>query len=60
MRTVPLLAALAFCSPVLAGPNDVVRTYPAQNVSADTYVIHGPQGVPSVENQSFMNKWKKK
>ncbi|MBI1283538.1 MAG: MBL fold metallo-hydrolase [Thiobacillus sp.] len=55
MRIVPLLATLAFCSPVLAGPNDVVRTYPAQKISADTYVIHGPQGVPSVENQSFMN-----
>jgi glyoxylase-like metal-dependent hydrolase (beta-lactamase superfamily II) len=55
MRLVPLLATLAFCSQVLAGPNDVVRTYPAQKVSADTYVIHGPQGVPSVENQSFMN-----
>jgi glyoxylase-like metal-dependent hydrolase (beta-lactamase superfamily II) len=55
MRIVPLLAALAFCSPVLAGPKDVVRTYPAQKVHADTYVIHGPQGVPSVENQSFMN-----
>ena len=55
MRIVPLLAALAFCSPVLAGPKDVVRTYPAQKISANTYVIHGPQGVPSVENQSFMN-----
>jgi len=55
MRIVPLLAAIAFCTPLLAGPNDVVRPYPAQQVSADTYVIHGPQGVPSVENQSFMN-----
>jgi len=55
MRTLPLLAALAFCTPVLAGPNDVVRPYPAQRVHADTYVIHGPQGVPSVKNQSFMN-----
>ncbi|MBU1223380.1 MAG: MBL fold metallo-hydrolase [Gammaproteobacteria bacterium] len=55
MRIIPLLAALAFCTPVLAGPNDVVRSYPAQKVHADTYVIHGPQGVPSVENQSFMN-----
>jgi glyoxylase-like metal-dependent hydrolase (beta-lactamase superfamily II) len=55
MRILPLLAALAFSSAVLAGPNDVVRTYPAQKVHADTYVIHGPQGVPSVENQSFMN-----
>jgi len=55
MRIVPLLAALAFCSPVLAGPKDTVRPYPAQKVSADTYVIHGPQGVPSKDNQSFMN-----
>ena len=55
MRIIPLLAALTFCSPALAGPNDVVRPYPAQKVSADTYVIHGPQGVPSVANQSFMN-----
>ena len=55
MRIIPLLAALTFCTPVLAGPNDVVRSYPAQKVHASTYVIHGPQGVPSVENQSFMN-----
>jgi glyoxylase-like metal-dependent hydrolase (beta-lactamase superfamily II) len=55
MRIVPLLAALAFCTPVLAGPQDVVRPYPAQKVSPGIYVIHGPQGVPSVENQSFMN-----
>ena len=55
MRHLPLLAALAFCTPALAGPQDVVRPYPAQQVAADTYVIHGPQGVPSVENQSFMN-----
>ena len=55
MRIIPLLAALTFCTPVLAGPNDVVRSYPAQKVHTDTYVIHGPQGLPSVENQSFMN-----
>jgi glyoxylase-like metal-dependent hydrolase (beta-lactamase superfamily II) len=55
MRILPLLAALTFCTPVLAGPNDAVRPYPVQKVSANTYVIHGPQGVPSVENQSFMN-----
>ena len=55
MRLLPLVAALAFSTAVLAGPKDVVRTYPAQQVHAGTYVIHGPQGVPSVENQSFMN-----
>jgi glyoxylase-like metal-dependent hydrolase (beta-lactamase superfamily II) len=55
MRIVPLLAALAFSSTVLAGPNDAVRPYPAQEVGTGIYVIHGPQGVPSVANQSFMN-----
>lgn len=55
MRFAPLLAALIFCSPALAGPKDTVRTYPAQKVSADTYVIHGPQGIPSKANQGFMN-----
>ncbi|MDT3706650.1 MAG: MBL fold metallo-hydrolase [Thiobacillus sp.] len=55
MHFIPLLAALAFSSTALAGPRDVVRPYPAQQVHTDTYVIHGPQGAPSVENQSFMN-----
>ncbi len=55
MRLVTLLAALIVCSPVLAGSKDVIRTYPAQKVSANTYVIHGPQGVPSRANQGFMN-----
>ena len=55
MRLVPLLAALAFCTVAVAGPKDVVRPYPAQKLNADTYVIHGPQGIPSVANQSFMN-----
>jgi hypothetical protein len=55
MRLVSLLAALVLSSPVMAGPNDIVRPYPAQQVSTGTYVIHGPQGVPSRENQSFMN-----
>jgi glyoxylase-like metal-dependent hydrolase (beta-lactamase superfamily II) len=55
MRLASLLAALAFSSAALAGPADVVRPYPAQQISAGTYVIHGPQGAPSVKNQSFMN-----
>lgn len=55
MRFVPLLAALLVCTPVIAGPNDIVRPHPAQKVGKDLYVIHGPQGLPSVENQSFMN-----
>ena len=55
MRTLTLLAALVFCTPALAGPQDTVRTYPAQKVTPDTYVIHGPQGIPSKSNQGFMN-----
>lgn len=55
MRLVPLLAALAFSTAVLAGPKDTVRPFTPQKVSASTWVIHGPQGLPSVKNQSFMN-----
>jgi glyoxylase-like metal-dependent hydrolase (beta-lactamase superfamily II) len=32
-----------------------VRDYPLSKIAAHTYVIHGPLGYPSVENQSFMN-----
>ncbi|MDQ7015856.1 MAG: MBL fold metallo-hydrolase, partial [Gammaproteobacteria bacterium] len=32
-----------------------VRDYPADKVGAHTWVIHGPIGLPSVENQGFMN-----
>src|SRR3569832_2204971 len=55
MRTLSLLAALVFSTSVMAGPNDVVRPYPPQQVAAGTYVIHGPQGVPTAANKSFMN-----
>jgi glyoxylase-like metal-dependent hydrolase (beta-lactamase superfamily II) len=55
MRLIALLATLIFCTAAVGGPKDVVRPYPAEKVSDDFYVIHGPQGVPSVENQSFMN-----
>jgi len=55
MRLIPLFAALAFSALASAGPNDVVRPHPPQKIHADTYVIHGPMGIPSVENQSFMN-----
>lgn len=55
MRTLTLLAAFIFCSPALAGPKDTVRTYPAQKITPEVYVIHGPQGMPSKANQGFMN-----
>ncbi len=33
----------------------MVRDYPVDRIAPHTYVIHGPLGYPSVENQSFMN-----
>jgi glyoxylase-like metal-dependent hydrolase (beta-lactamase superfamily II) len=35
--------------------NTVVRDYPFEKVASHTWVIHGPLGLPSVENQGFMN-----
>lgn len=32
-----------------------VRDYPAERIAGRTWVIHGPLGDPSVENQGFMN-----
>ena len=32
-----------------------VRDYPLSKIASHTYVIHGPLGYPSVENQGFMN-----
>ncbi|KAB2318769.1 MBL fold metallo-hydrolase [Betaproteobacteria bacterium SCN1] len=55
MRIVPLLAALVFSTAALAGPSDTVRPYSPDKVATGVWVIHGPQGLPSVENQSFMN-----
>lgn len=34
---------------------EAVRDYPLSKVAPHTYVIHGPLGYPSVENQGFMN-----
>lgn len=38
-----------------AAPGDTVKSYPAKQVAPDTWVITGPLGEPSVENQGFMN-----
>lgn len=54
MRMLVLLAT-AISTAAIAGPRDTVRMHAAQKVSASTWVIHGPQGVPSVANQGFMN-----
>lgn len=38
-----------------AAPDDTLKAYPAKQVAPDTWVITGPLGEPSVENQGFMN-----
>jgi glyoxylase-like metal-dependent hydrolase (beta-lactamase superfamily II) len=44
---------ILFSSLLWAG--EIVRDYPVQKVADSTYVIIGPKGFPSVENQGFMN-----
>lgn len=45
--------ALVFCSQLSAG--ETVRDYPVQQIGDSTYVVIGPRGYPSIENQGFMN-----
>ncbi|MDP1926300.1 MAG: MBL fold metallo-hydrolase [Thiobacillus sp.] len=54
------LTALFFTASLVAfaahaGPGDTIKAYPAEQVAPDTWVITGPLGEPSVENQGFMN-----
>ncbi len=56
MKRILALAALLFCSSVIAtGRGPAVPDYPAEQVAPRTYVIHGPLGYPTAENQGFMN-----
>jgi len=48
-----LLLSLAASAVFSAG--DMVRDYPVERIGESTYVIVGPLGYPSVENQGFMN-----
>ena len=49
----------AFCVAALTSfgvqAGEQVRDYPLTKIAPHTYVIHGPLGYPSVENQGFMN-----
>lgn len=54
MRLRTLFLLLPAWLPSIA-PAAEVRDYPAERVAAHTWVIHGPLGDPSVENQGFMN-----
>jgi len=58
MKLISLLALTAlfvvqFASAEKAAP--LRASYQAEQVADDVYVIHGPMGVPSPENQGFMN-----
>lgn len=48
-------AALLALITLGAVAGEAVRDYPFEQVAENTWVIHGPLGHPSVENQGFMN-----
>ena len=55
-----LIALLILAVPFSAARSEAERgpalpDYPADKVAANTWVIHGPVGYPSPENQGFMN-----
>ena len=49
------LCLLLLISPAMAQRGPGLPDYPAEQVAEGVYVIHGPLGVPSVENQGFIN-----
>lgn len=55
MRLVTLLLAASLAFTAHAGPKDTVKPHAAKQVAPDTWVITGPLGEPSVQNQGFMN-----
>lgn len=55
MRFAALLFTACFVLTAHAGPQDVVKPHAAKMIAPDTWVIIGPLGEPSVQNQGFMN-----
>lgn len=55
MRLIKLFSCLLALVAAAAAGAAELRDYPAKQVAANTWVIHGPLGDPSVENQGFMN-----
>ncbi|MCU7914925.1 MAG: MBL fold metallo-hydrolase [Candidatus Thiodiazotropha sp. (ex Gloverina cf. vestifex)] len=49
------LLLLAMLTPAMAERGPAIPDYPTKQVAEGVYVIHGPLGVPSVENQGFIN-----
>lgn len=57
-RYIPQLLLLTILLPFYSTADErgpAVPDYPADRVAEGVYVIHGPLGVPSVENQGFIN-----
>ncbi len=50
-----IVLTLSFSAVAAAERGPAVPDYPVEQVAAHTYVIHGPVGYPSPENQGFMN-----
>ncbi|MCU7845455.1 MAG: MBL fold metallo-hydrolase [Candidatus Thiodiazotropha sp. (ex Monitilora ramsayi)] len=57
LRVRLLMSLLLLCSitPAMGERGPDVPDYPAEEVAPGVYVIHGPLGVPSVENLGFIN-----
>jgi len=52
-RTVLLFCSLLISASLMAGQE--IPDYPVQKLTRHVYVIHGPVGLPTPENQGFMN-----
>ncbi len=55
LRLLPLFLLALPLTPAWAQNGPAIPDYPADEVAPGVYVIHGPLGVPSVENRGFMN-----
>ena len=55
MRLAALFIPACFMLTAHAGPNVEVKPHAAKKIATDTWVIIGPLGEPSVQNQGFMN-----
>lgn len=56
MKNIPFISLMILLTQLAsAADTHRLRDYPAEQVANKVWVIHGPLGFPSVENQGFMN-----
>ncbi len=55
ITTLALMIVFLFSPLSFAGKGPAIKDYPAEQVTENVYVIHGPLGMPNPENQGFMN-----